>query len=85
MVQVASVKLPDYKFPSQTVLVLGAEKEGIPPEILDSLDAQIEIPQLGLVRSLNVHVSGAIAAYEHRRQHEQALGACLAVSRPSNY
>ncbi|KAK9832125.1 hypothetical protein WJX74_000029 [Apatococcus lobatus] len=66
---VASVSLPDYKFPEQTVLVLGAEKEGISPEILDMLDAQVEIPQLGLVRSLNVHVSGAIAAYEYRRQH----------------
>lgn len=70
--QVASVSLPKYSFPEQTILVLGAEKEGIPPEILDILDAQIEIPQLGLVRSLNVHVSGAIAAYEYRRQHPGA-------------
>ena len=74
MVQVSSVSLPNYAFPQQSILVLGAEKEGIPPDILDVLDAQVEIPQLGLVKSLNVHVSGAIAAYEYRRQHPGSIG-----------
>lgn len=32
------------------------------------LDATVEIPQLGVVRSLNVHVSGALAVYEYTRQ-----------------
>ncbi|KAI7980638.1 putative methyltransferase TARBP1 [Camellia lanceoleosa] len=50
------------------VLVLGREKEGIPAEIIHILDACIEIPQLGVVRSLNVHVSGAIALWEYTRQ-----------------
>jgi tRNA G18 (ribose-2'-O)-methylase SpoU len=51
------------------VLVLGKEKEGMPPEVLQALDHAIEIPQLGLIRSLNVHVSGALAMYEYARQH----------------
>ena len=50
------------------VLVLGREKEGIPVDIIHILDACIEIPQLGVVRSLNVHVSGAIALWEYTRQ-----------------
>lgn len=50
------------------VLVLGREKEGIPVEIIHMLDACIEIPQLGVVRSLNVHVSGALALWEYTRQ-----------------
>lgn len=50
------------------VLVLGREKEGIPPEIISMLDATVEIPQLGVIRSLNVHVSGAIAMYEFTKQ-----------------
>jgi tRNA C32,U32 (ribose-2'-O)-methylase TrmJ len=50
------------------VLVLGREKEGIPPEIIALLDATVEIPQLGVIRSLNVHVSGAIAMYEYTKQ-----------------
>lgn len=52
----------------EKVLVLGREKEGIPVDIIHILDACVEIPQLGVVRSLNVHVSGAIALWEYTRQ-----------------
>lgn len=64
-----SVPLDQYIYPKKTVLVLGREKEGIPVDIIHMLDACIEIPQLGVVRSLNVHVSGAIALWEYTRQH----------------
>ncbi|XP_058009476.1 uncharacterized protein LOC110660845 isoform X2 [Hevea brasiliensis] len=63
-----SVALDQYVFPRKTVLVLGREKEGIPVDIIHMLDACVEIPQLGVVRSLNVHVSGAIALWEYTRQ-----------------
>ncbi|KAG8382449.1 hypothetical protein BUALT_Bualt05G0078400 [Buddleja alternifolia] len=64
-----SIALDKYKFSRKTVLVVGREKEGIPVEIIHMLDACIEIPQLGVVRSLNVHVSAAIALWEYTRQH----------------
>ncbi|XP_071706129.1 uncharacterized protein [Rutidosis leptorrhynchoides] len=63
-----SVALDQYSFPKKIVLVLGREKEGIPVDLIHILDACIEIPQLGVVRSLNVHVSGAIALWEYTRQ-----------------
>ncbi|VFQ70505.1 unnamed protein product [Cuscuta campestris] len=63
-----SISLDQYVFPKKTVLVLGREKEGIPVDIIHILDSCIEIPQLGVVRSLNVHVSGAIALWEYSRQ-----------------
>ncbi|XP_052209740.1 uncharacterized protein LOC127813058 isoform X2 [Diospyros lotus] len=63
-----SIPLDQYVFPKKMVLVLGREREGIPVEIIHILDACIEIPQLGVVRSLNVHVSGAIALWEYTRQ-----------------
>jgi tRNA G18 (ribose-2'-O)-methylase SpoU len=63
-----STSLPQFKFSANTVLVLGREKEGIPPEVITLLNATVEIPQLGLIRSLNVHVSGAIAMYEFAKQ-----------------
>lgn len=50
------------------MLVLGREKEGIPIDIIQMLHACVEIPQLGVIRSLNVHVSGAIAIWEYTRQ-----------------
>lgn len=62
-----SVPLHSHPFTSRTVLVLGREKGGIPAELLPLLDAAVEIPQLGLVRSLNVHVSASLAVYEYSR------------------
>ena len=44
------------------------ERDGIPAHLLALLDATVEIPQLGVIRSLNVHVSGAIAAYSYSEQ-----------------
>ena len=58
-----STSLPCFTWPCKTILVLGAEKEGIPMDVLRLLDATVEIPQLGVIRSLNVHVSGALAVY----------------------
>jgi tRNA G18 (ribose-2'-O)-methylase SpoU len=54
--------------PPPTVLLLGKEKEGIPVTFLQAVDQCIEIPQFGMLRSLNVHVSGAIAIWEFTRR-----------------
>ena len=45
--------------PRKMVLLVGREKEGIPVPLLQELDLVVQIPQLGLVRSLNVHVSAS--------------------------
>jgi len=64
-----SVLLQEWKFAPRTVLVLGAEKEGIDAELLPLLDGCVEIPQTGQIRSLNVHVSGSLAIWEYTRQN----------------
>ena len=53
---------------NKTVLLLGKEKEGIPVQFLQTVDTCIEIPQFGMIRSLNVHVSGAITIWELTRK-----------------
>lgn len=64
-----SVALDEFVFPAKTVVVLGREKEGIPVDIIqEAVDVCVEIPQLGVVRSLNVHVSAAIAIWDYTRQ-----------------
>ena len=45
-------------------IVLGMEREGIPGDLLPLMDECVEIPQFGVTRSLNVHVSGSIALWE---------------------
>ena len=79
-----SVPLQDFVFPPKTLLLLGKEREGVPVELLNkvrlfrihnpqnSLPSQVddcvEIPQSGLVRSFNVHVTGAVVLWEAVKQ-----------------
>lgn len=65
----SSRPLQSTDFPGKIVLLLGKEKEGIPVELLQLVDICIEIPQFGVIRSLNVHVSAAIAIWEFTKQH----------------
>jgi len=46
------------------VLVLGAEREGLPADVVERCDEQVTIPQPGGGESLNVALAGAIALYE---------------------
>eukprot|EP00796_Vickermania_ingenoplastis_P001542 gene1542-927_t len=64
-----SVSIERFDFPERSVLVLGSEGQGIPAPLIPLLDVCVEIPQYGLVRSLNVHVTGAVAMYEYTLQH----------------
>ena len=47
----------------RTVLVLGHERTGIPPEALEFLDVAVEIPMVGHGASLNVAVAGSLVLY----------------------
>lgn len=64
-----SHSLQNYRFPERTLLLLGNEREGIPANLLQLLDVCVEIPQQGVIRSLNVHVSAALLVWEYTRQH----------------
>jgi tRNA guanosine-2'-O-methyltransferase len=64
------------------VLVLGREKEGLPPDVLQLMHACVEIPQVGIIRSLNVHVAGAIALYQytvHNKMKGNAANGCASI------
>ncbi|KZS02969.1 putative Methyltransferase TARBP1 [Daphnia magna] len=67
--QTASSKpLNNFTFPKKSALILGHEKEGIPVELIQHLDVCVEVPQEGIIRSMNVHVTGAIFIWEYARQ-----------------
>uniref|UniRef100_A0A803XPA0 tRNA (guanosine(18)-2'-O)-methyltransferase TARBP1 n=1 Tax=Meleagris gallopavo TaxID=9103 RepID=A0A803XPA0_MELGA len=63
-----SYDLTEYCFPEKSLLLLGNEHEGIPANLIHHLDVCVEIPQQGIIRSLNVHVSGALLIWEYTRQ-----------------
>jgi RNA methyltransferase, TrmH family len=52
----------------ETVLVLGAERDGLPGEVAASCDAVVSIPLATGAESLNVAAAAAIALYEWRRR-----------------
>jgi TrmH family RNA methyltransferase len=57
------------ELPEQVTFVLGAEREGVPPELAEACEASVSIPIPGSAESLNVAVAGAIALWEwHRRR-----------------
>ena len=61
------------KLPSHSILLLGREREGIPVEMLAEIDICLEIPQFGVIRSLNVHVSAALALWELTKNNRKYL------------
>ena len=60
------VPLGESDLRGETTFLLGAEREGLPPDLARDLDATI--PLAG-AESLNVAAAGAIALYEWRRQN----------------
>lgn len=65
----SSVPLQAYQFPKSCVLLIGNEQNGIPVHLLPLLDVCVEIPMLGVTRSLNAHVSGALVVWQYTQQH----------------
>ncbi|WPH02147.1 Hypothetical protein R9X50_00500200 [Acrodontium crateriforme] len=55
--------------PRKVVLVVGSEKEGIPADVLGECGMLVEIPQVGVTRSLNVQTAVGIVLFEYARQH----------------
>lgn len=62
------IPLPELQLDGEVVLVLGAEREGLPAEVLERCDELASIPQPGGAESLNVAMAGAIALYELARR-----------------
>ena len=44
-------------------LVLGGERSGVSPEVIEAADAAVAIPMLGMANSLNVATAAAILLY----------------------
>ncbi|MBI3590024.1 MAG: hypothetical protein HY094_01435 [Candidatus Melainabacteria bacterium] len=60
-----SKSLFDFDYPSNPLFLLGAEKGGLPDTIKNQDYPVLEIPQFGLVHSLNLSCSGSIVIYHY--------------------
>jgi len=58
-----SVLLNDFTVPTKVAYIMGSETEGLPKEVLDTVDTILEIPMFGTKESLNVSVTAGIVLY----------------------
>ncbi len=67
----ANVRLHDFTFAADDILLLGQESAGVPDYVRDACGARLRIPLDRHVRSLNVSVAAGIALAEALRQTGQ--------------
>jgi TrmH family RNA methyltransferase len=60
--------LHDVELGDRVTFVLGAEREGLPPDVLADCDEEASIPLAVSAESLNVAMAGTIALYELKRR-----------------
>lgn len=63
-----SQSLYEFRFDTKTALVIGSEREGLAQDVLDRLDAVVEIPVYGVPASYNVVTAATMAVYEYCKQ-----------------
>jgi TrmH family RNA methyltransferase len=68
LVPAGGTPLPELELGPTVTFLLGAEREGLPPELLARCEARATIPQAAVAESLNVAAAGAIALYELSRR-----------------
>lgn len=64
--------LHELELGTRVTFVLGAEREGLPPEVVAECDELATIPQSASAESLNVAMAGTIALYELARRFSAA-------------
>lgn len=67
-----AVSLYELDLTRSTALVFGNEHSGVSEEIIKMADGNFIIPQVGMIRSLNISVACAVSLYEAFRQKEKA-------------
>lgn len=67
-----SVSVYEVDFTKSTALVFGNERRGVSEEMCALADGNINIPQVGMLQSLNISVACAVCIYEAFRQKKAA-------------
>jgi len=67
-----AVNLYDIDFTGRIALVFGNEHAGVSDEIRAMADGNFIIPQVGIIKSLNISVACAVTLYEAQRQKKLA-------------
>jgi tRNA G18 (ribose-2'-O)-methylase SpoU len=60
-----AVSLFEARYPERPCFLLGAELEGVPEQLIEAASLLVQIPQWGLVPSLNLAIAGSIVLYDY--------------------
>jgi tRNA G18 (ribose-2'-O)-methylase SpoU len=60
-----AVNVFEAEYPERPCFLLGAELAGVPGDLLEEAELVIQIPQWGLVPSLNLAIAGSIVIYDY--------------------
>jgi TrmH family RNA methyltransferase len=63
-----------HRFESGFVLLMGSERQGLPPALEEIATAMVRIPMAGSVDSLNLAIATALVLYEARNQRARGTG-----------
>lgn len=63
-----AISLYEIDFTKSVALVFGNEHDGVSEELRNLADGNFIIPQMGIIRSLNISVACAVSIYEALRQ-----------------
>ena len=69
----SAISLFEIDFTNPVALIFGNEHDGVSEEIRALADGNFVIPQVGMIRSLNISVACAVSLYEAFRQKQAAL------------
>ncbi|MEO5647857.1 MAG: TrmH family RNA methyltransferase, partial [Chitinophagaceae bacterium] len=67
-----SVELHSLNLTESLALVFGNERTGVSEEVIHLCDGNFIIPQVGIIKSLNISVACAVSLYEAYRQKKLA-------------
>lgn len=67
-----AINMYDIDFKGRLALVFGSERDGVSDELRALADGNFVIPQMGIIRSLNISVACAVTLYEGLRQRTEA-------------
>jgi len=65
-----SVPIDEVDFTKPTAFVLGNEKDGVSPEMIEAADQRVVLPMKGFVQSFNISVAGALGLWHIMRARE---------------
>lgn len=70
----AAKPIHEVDFSTPLALVLGNEKSGASPEIIEAADERVIVPMPGFVQSFNISVAGALCLYQIYQDRLKRLG-----------